>query len=123
MSTTLDEHVARAYAGAGTEGSCTLFCMQMGLVDRGAMLSWLSQCVRSFAIQKGYSSTDLAVGFADVRIMVPRTRFNDYPLRGSQIPGRIRGAVRAAVRPGDTVRAWAAAGLFCREERGRVNWA
>ena len=41
MSTTLDKSVALHYAAAGGAGLC--FEIQMGMVDRGADLSWLSQ--------------------------------------------------------------------------------
>eukprot|EP00967_Tisochrysis_lutea_P106449 scaffold163249_cov49-Tisochrysis_lutea.AAC.1 len=43
MSATLDRRVAMHYAGAGTEKSAILLEMQMGMIDRGADLSWLSQ--------------------------------------------------------------------------------
>ena len=42
MSTTLDQEVALQYAAAHGSGG-TLFQVGMGMVDRGADLSWLSQ--------------------------------------------------------------------------------
>ena len=41
MSTTLDRRVAMAYAGSG--GASAVYEIRMGMVDRGADLSWLSQ--------------------------------------------------------------------------------
>ena len=41
MSTTLDERVAMGYASRGRVR--VVFEMQMGMIDRGANLSWLSQ--------------------------------------------------------------------------------
>ena len=44
MSTTLDERVAKAYAaGDGSGKAGFVFVIQMGMVDRGADLSWASQ--------------------------------------------------------------------------------
>jgi hypothetical protein len=43
MSTTLDRNVALRYATSGTGEPSTLMVMQMGMVDRGAQLDWLSQ--------------------------------------------------------------------------------
>ena len=51
MSATMDEDMARQYAGGGdaraleddTEVLGMVFKMRMGLVDRGAMLGWISQ--------------------------------------------------------------------------------
>jgi WD40 repeat protein len=43
MSTTLDQKVALRYATSGTGEPSTLMVMQMGMVDRGAQLDWLSQ--------------------------------------------------------------------------------
>ena len=42
MSTTKSREIAMAYAG-GAKGSGLLFEIQMGLIDRGAELGWLSQ--------------------------------------------------------------------------------
>ena len=47
-STSTDKHQALMYAGGGSEerqdgDACTVFEMQMGMVDRGANLTWLSQ--------------------------------------------------------------------------------
>ena len=41
MSTTLDEKVAKAYAADGAGGF--VFEIQMGMIDRGADISFLSQ--------------------------------------------------------------------------------
>ena len=43
MSTSLDAQVAMAYARGGDGGASLVFEIQMGMVDRGADLSWLSQ--------------------------------------------------------------------------------
>jgi WD40 repeat protein len=43
MSTTLDQRVALRYATSGAGEPSTLMVMQMGMVDRGAQLDWLSQ--------------------------------------------------------------------------------
>ena len=44
MSTTLDKDVALRYAAqSGTERPGVCFCIQQGMVDRGADISWLSQ--------------------------------------------------------------------------------
>ena len=45
MSTTTDRTVAISYASTGSGGPVTpvVFQMQMGMIDRGAELSWLSQ--------------------------------------------------------------------------------
>ena len=43
MSTTLDHRVAQGYAAQG--GAGLVFEIQMGMVDRGADISWLSQYI------------------------------------------------------------------------------
>jgi hypothetical protein len=43
MSATLDRRVAMHYASAKRESPALLFEMKMGMIDRGADLSWLSQ--------------------------------------------------------------------------------
>ena len=43
MSATSNKTVALSYATGGGSGAGILFCMDQGLVDRGANLSWLSQ--------------------------------------------------------------------------------
>ena len=43
MSTTLNARVAHGYATGDTHAPSTLFEAQMGMVDRGAQLDWLSQ--------------------------------------------------------------------------------
>ena len=43
MSTTLDREVALAYARRKNSGAQLVFEVQMGMIDRGADLSWLSQ--------------------------------------------------------------------------------
>jgi WD40 repeat protein len=43
MSTTLDQRVALRYATSNPDEPSTLMVMQMGMVDRGAQLDWLSQ--------------------------------------------------------------------------------
>ena len=44
MSTTTDRSVAAGYAASGGVG--IVFEVQQGMVDRGADISWLSQCAR-----------------------------------------------------------------------------
>jgi hypothetical protein len=43
MSTTLDQNVALRYAKSSVGEPSTLMVLQMGMVDRGAQLDWLSQ--------------------------------------------------------------------------------
>ena len=43
MSCTLDRRVAMHYASGRKDQSAVLFEMQMGMIDRGAELSWISQ--------------------------------------------------------------------------------
>merc|ERR1719384_1565861 len=43
MSTTTDREVARTYAQGGVGQAATIFEIQMGMVDRGADLSYFSQ--------------------------------------------------------------------------------
>lgn len=45
LSTTLDRKVAFDYAGNNPGKPGLIFEVQMGMVDRGAELKWLSQCV------------------------------------------------------------------------------
>ena len=47
LSTTLDRQVAFDYAG-GSRGPGLIFEVQMGMIDRGAELAWLSQCALHF---------------------------------------------------------------------------
>ena len=47
LSTTLDRKVAFDYAGNDPGKPGLIFEVQMGMVDRGAELKWLSQCVCS----------------------------------------------------------------------------
>ena len=44
LSTTLDRQVAFDYAGNNPGKPGLIFEVQMGMVDRGAELKWLSQC-------------------------------------------------------------------------------
>ena len=46
LSTTLDRKVAFDYAGNNLGKPGLIFEVQMGMVDRGAELKWLSQCAR-----------------------------------------------------------------------------
>ena len=46
LSTTLDRKVAFDYAGNNPGKPGLIFEVQMGMVDRGAELKWLSQCAR-----------------------------------------------------------------------------
>ena len=48
LSTTLDRKVAFDYAGNDPGRPGLIFEVQMGMVDRGAELKWLSQCARPF---------------------------------------------------------------------------
>ena len=43
MSTTLDREVAFDYASSNRNGGSTILEIKMGMVDRGANVSWLSQ--------------------------------------------------------------------------------
>ena len=43
MSTSTDREVALSYAGGGSGRAATVLEMQLGMVDRGASLGWLSQ--------------------------------------------------------------------------------
>ena len=45
MSTTLNRDVAFEYASSSKAGASVVFEIQQGMIDRGADLSWLSQCV------------------------------------------------------------------------------
>ena len=46
MSTTLNRDVAFEYASSSkAAGASVVFEIQQGMIDRGADLSWLSQCV------------------------------------------------------------------------------
>ena len=44
LSTTLDQKVAFDYAGNNPGKPGIIFEVQMGMIDRGAELKWLSQC-------------------------------------------------------------------------------
>eukprot|EP00965_Chrysotila_dentata_P187663 6172274-Pleurochrysis_carterae.AAC.3 len=48
MSTTASKEVAMAYAGSHKKAA-VVFEIQMGMLDRGANLSWISQCARRTA--------------------------------------------------------------------------